>query len=269
MWIMLALASLTLAAAPAAEPQPEPAAEAQEHAAPEADGMVPMVELMLQGRTVEGRLVYEDEQIIRVEALGAGIIGYVRSTIREVRRFTITESAYHERLGDHHHGLVWATEDAPTEFARARQEYQRALLAADADEDRVRLKTKLDVLAADRDEWQREVLRAQQLDLARHEVDLAILEKQLTKERIEAVQRQEQELQALRAAVQRMQADGQVLTRMVEDLRADLQDLEEDVDDLDDLDSFFVRTNVFVDLRRSHERLEREVQRLQRSGGAK
>ena len=268
-WVVLALASLTLAAAkPAAEkpaqPQEEAAVEPVAEVA-EPGKLVQMVELALPGRTVKGRLVFENEEIIRVEAIGAGVIGYARGTIREIRRYTVSESAFHEQYGDYYHGRVWGADDGPAEFARARQAYQRALLAAGTDDDRARLEAKLDILTADRDEWQKEALRAQQLELGVHEIDLAILEKQLTKERIEALKNQEQELQALRAAVQRMQTDGQILTRMVEDLRADLVDLEDEVDDLNDLDNFYVRTNVFVDLRRAHERLERDVQRMERS----
>ena len=276
-WLVLALASLALGAGeptaqPAAQPTAEPAAapKAEKPAEPAAEVAEPgrtvqMVELMLPGRTVEGRLVFEDDALVRVEAIGSGVIGYARGSIRDLRRFTISASAFQERHGDHYHGRAWEAEDAPAEFARARQAYQRALLAAETDEDRARLKSKLDVLAADRDEWQQEALRAQQLDLARHEVELAVLEKELTREKISALQRQEQELQALRAAVQRMQTDGQVLARMVEALQADLLNLEDEVDDLDDLDNLFVRTNVFVDLRREHERLEREVQRISRN----
>ena len=108
------------------------------------------------------------------------------------------------------------------------------------------------------------MLRAQELERARHQTQLARLETQLTEEKIKALRRQEQELQALRTVVRRMETDSRLLLRMVEDLEADVRELEDDIDDVRNRDNVFIRTSVFVDLRRSHERLEREVQRIER-----
>ena len=269
MWVVLALAALTVAAAPVAEPRIEtvadPVADAAEVAAP--GDMVPMIELVLPGRTVRGRLVREDEDLIRVQAVGTGVIGYARATVREMRRFSVTKGAFAEMEGDYHHKIAWDADDGPAEFVRARQAYQRALVAADTDGDRARVQAKLELLAGDRREWQQEALRAQELAIGLHEIEIAALETQLTRQKLEMLQRQAQDIEALKAAIQQIQADGQLLTRMVKELEADLIDLEEEVDDLDDLDNFYVRTNVFHDLRRSHERLEREVQRINRSAG--
>jgi len=260
LWATLLLAWATLgAAAPAAE---QPADASAQGAATQ--GEVQMAELQLAGRTVEGRLVFEDDKIVRIESIGAGVIGYGRANIREIRLFIIPESAFQERYGDYYHERAWGVDDAPAELARARQAYDQALLLAGTDEARKRLRAKLDVLAADREEWQLEVLRAQELARARHQTELARLETQLTKEKIEALRRQEQELQALRTAVRRMETDSRLLLRMVEDLQADVRELEEDVDDVRNLGNVFIRTSVFLDLRRSHERLEREVRRLER-----
>ena len=197
-----------------------------------------------------------------MEPIGAGIIGYTRATVRDMQRFTITAAAFAERQGDFHLGRAWEAEDPPAEFVRARQAYQRAVLAGLTTEDRDRINAKLEVLSDEREEWQQEALRMQELDYGRHQIDLAVLEKQLTSQRIEALQRQEQELAALRTAVQRLQADGQFLTQVVENMQADLMDLRDDVHDLGNV---FVHVNTFADLRRAHDRLERDVQRLERA----
>jgi hypothetical protein len=267
LWVALALAFLAMGAAePAAEPKTDAAAVPGVKVTKPGD-TVSMVELTLSGRTVEGRLVYEDDKIIRIEPIGTGTIGYALNTIRGIRRFSIPASEFDERCGEYYQDHAWTANDPPAEFVRARQAYNRALLAATDDEARTRVKAKMEILTADRNEWQQEALREQDLELGRHQIDLVVLERQLTKQKIDALARQEQQIQDLQDAVRRIEDDAQTLAGTVDDLQADVLDMADEVGNLQNLDDIYVRNDTFADLRRAHEALEREVQRLNRALG--
>ena len=92
-----------------------------------------MVELRLDGRTVQGRLVFENDDVVRVESLGRGVIGYERASIRDMRRFAIPESAFYEQQGDYVHDRAGRGESLKS-LKSARRFYEKALLAAATDE---------------------------------------------------------------------------------------------------------------------------------------
>ncbi|MHC4592658.1 MAG: hypothetical protein ACYS8L_08195 [Planctomycetota bacterium] len=254
-----AMASVT---AFAEEEAPPPAAEAPEAEVAPAEGVVEMVELTLEGRKVRGRVVFEDDELLRVERLGAGVIGYRKELVKEVKRFTMSPEAYLEQIGDHHHAGAWDSEDSPAPFIKARQAYQRALAQSTGTQDRARLSAKLEALAADRVEWQKEALRREEIRQARHETELIKVETEVARQKLDALKRQEEQIQQLWAALRQMEQHRAYVLAALDDFGRALEDLEEDVDRLRHLDRIYIRNTVFLDLKRSHMDLRRQVDRL-------
>jgi len=233
------------------EPLPEPA------------GAVPMVEFALEGTKVRGRLISETDQLIRVEPLGGGTIGYRKDAVGDLRRFSLSGEAYHEEYGDYWHERAWTADDPSAEFAKARQALQKALLYAGSDDARARLNAKLQAVSADREEWQKEALRKAEVEAARQQADLARAQKELTQERLAALKRQEQDIQRIQAALGETQRQIQHLLNVAVDVGRRLDRLEEDMDRLDRLDTIFITQSVFLDLKRAHLELKRQVDRLE------
>jgi len=270
--VLLGGAALAGAAEQEAADKPTPPPGTQEAVSAEAaglptepDGAVPMVELSLEGTTVRGRLISETDQVIRVEPFGGGTIGYRKDAVGSLRRFSVTGEAYYEEYGDYWHERAWTAEDAPAAFIRARQALQKALLRVRHEEARARLNAKLQAIAADREEWQKEALRKAELDAVRRQAELAELEKELTQEKIAALKRQDQEIQRLQVALGETQRQTQHLLNVVVDIGRRLDRLEDDVDRIDRLDAVFITHSVFLDLKREHLQLKREVERLEQA----
>jgi hypothetical protein len=229
--------------------------EAPPAAAP-ADG-IEMAEITLDGRTVRGRVVAETEEMIRLESFD-GTVGYRKGNVTDLRRFTLSTAAYYEERGDHYHERAWEAEDPPAAFGRARRAYERALAHAREPDLRGRIEAKLASLSAEREEYHAEALRRQELARARQEAELIELEKQLTQEKLLALQRQEQQIRDLAAAYRQVHQELRIALDRLDRIERDIVDLEDDLDDI------FIRHSVFLDLKRSHLRLEREVRRLER-----
>lgn len=259
---VLLWAAMTSITALAEEEAPPAAAETPEVEVAPAEGTVQMVELTLEGRKVSGRVVFEDDELIRVERLGAGVIGYRKDLVREVNRFTISPEAYLERVGDHHHTAAWDSEDSPALFIKARQAYQRALAQSAGTQNRARLSAKLDAIDADRAEWQKEALRREEIHRARHETELVKLEMEVARQKLAALKRQDEQIQQLWAALREMEQHRAYVLAALDDFGRAIEDLEEDVDRLRDLDRIYIRNTVFLDLKRSHMDLKRRVDRL-------
>ena len=237
---------------------------AAELPAVEAGGDVPMAELTLGDRRVSGRVISETDQMIRIERLGGGIIGYNKDTVREIRRFSVSPAAYYEELGDHYRQAAWDSGDAATSFAKAALAYGRALADARTKEEKDRIPVKVQAVANDRAEWHRDALRQEQLKQARYDTQMLELETQLTKAKLAALDRQQAELADLRVQVKNLQTEMGRLQFVVDNLDRDLDGLTERVDQFRFLDRTFVTTNIFLDLERSHQDLRREVDRLER-----
>lgn len=248
------------------------AAEAGRADAAEADaeleGPVQMVMLTLGNRVLRGRLVFEDGELIKVEPVGGGVTGYRKDSVSEIRRFTMTWRAYYEQRGDYHRERVWKTEDPPAELIKARQGYQQALAYSTGEGESARLRAKLAAVAADRDEWQRELVRKEEVARARHKTELAKLEKELTQEKLLALQRQDREIRDLAVALRETQEQSRYLLGLIEGLDRKVEDLDDEVDRLRHLDRTFIRNTIFLDLKRSHVQLERDVRRLERRRGS-
>ncbi|MFO7958358.1 MAG: hypothetical protein R6X33_14825 [Candidatus Brocadiia bacterium] len=224
---------------------------------------VQMVELNFGERRVVGRLIMETHNMIRLESPAGGAIGYDKGTIESIRRYTVPAYQYHERLGDAVRDRAWSA-DAPDRFIEARRAYRRALELARKAEDRQRLEHKLENLTEERQEWQREALRREELRKAAAEADLTELEKELAEERLATLQRHEQILQQMQRFIQDMQEENRDIRYAIDNLQRRVVELEDDVDDLERRNNVFITSRVFLDLRSSHRRLERKVERLER-----
>ncbi|MHC4480433.1 MAG: hypothetical protein ACYS1C_05620 [Planctomycetota bacterium] len=242
---------------------PAPESPREVEAAP-TEGVIQMAELALEGRRVRGRVVSESDVIIRVESPGSGVIGYHKDAVEDLRRFTLSARAYFEGIGDYYQGAAWEADDAPAAFRKARQAYLRALAHGEDEAQKSRLTSKLEAVAADREEWQREAMRREELEKIRHEKDLARLEKELTAERLAAIQRHEQQIEQLWQAVRDLDQHRQSVLAALDQMGHAIEELHEDVDHLRHRDRVFIRSTVFLDLKRAHERLQREVDRLER-----
>lgn len=257
----LGLAAVLSVGATEESEQPAPEQRAAEQASE--PNQVQMVELDFGERRVAGRLIMETENMIRVESSAGGAIGYDKGRIESIRRYAVPVHQYHERLGDTARERAWSDE-APDRFLEARRAYRRALELARAPEDRQRLEHKLENLTEERQEWQREALRREELRKAAAEADLTELEKKLTEERLATLQRHEQVLEQMQRVIQDMQEENRDVRYAIENLQRHVVELEDDVDDLERRDNVFITSRVFLDLRSSHRRLERKVERLER-----
>ncbi len=224
---------------------------------------VRMMELTLDSRRVKGRLVRETEETIRIESLGGGAIGYRKENIREVRRYSIPAADYYAMLGEHYQQKAWELEEAPTLFVKARQAYRKALESAEEDR-RARFRRRLEALSEERKEWQEEALRRQRVEKAAQEAELARIEKELAEEKLATVRRHEEVIRGLQSTMREVGRQVEELYYLTDALERGLLNLEDDVEDLERRDSAFITSRIFVDLRSSHKRLERKVDRLER-----
>ena len=269
--VVLFLSTLTVALAeekaaptkgetpPPREGAPSAKSQATEEAPPGAalPAAIGMVELPLEGKKVVGRVIFEDEQTIRVEPFGAGVIGYRKDVMGAIRRFTLSREAYYAEYGDYYHDRAWSVEDALAEFNKARQAYGKALAYAASDEERARLKTKLDSVLADQDAWQTEAIRKADVEKARQQAELVKLERQMTEEKLAAFRRQDQTIRELQTAMAEMQRRTQFLLNTMQDVDRRIQALERNLAMIDRVNA------AFLDLRQSLIDLKARVDRLE------
>jgi len=251
----------------AAPPAGEVAAEALEELEDQPGDTVPMVEVPVGKSTVRGRLLSETDEMIKIESLGRGIIGYRKEGMAEIKRFDVTAADYYTRLGDFHHERAWRVEDGAEEFLKSRQAYLRALSAGPAAAEEQSIRAKLELLSDDRDEWQKEALRKAELEKAQHEVELMKIRQEVAREQLKTAVEQQAQIQALGNAMHELQDQMARLVAFVDKLSIDVEDLEDEVDDLDRRRRVYITNTVFMDLKRAHDSLEREVRRLERSSG--
>jgi hypothetical protein len=247
--VLATLASL----APAAEQQTTPAAahvpevwtgpvtaEAAPAAVPAAPP-VPMVELVLRdGTVVTGRLVKDDGQTVQVASFGGSTIGYNRDLIESMRRYTLPASGFAEQAGDYQAGQLWKAADGAAVYARAREQYQQALLLAATADERDRVQAKVAALDRERDALQAEALRHVEVQKANDEAEAVRLQKQLTQQQIAALQalsprlqQMEQDLRQTKQAILALQDAADANNRSVVDLGSQLAKVQDDLTTLE------------------------------------
>ncbi len=210
-----------------------PSAEASENE-PEVEDIseaeVAMARIKLSHTTIEGRIVHEDERLLRIESIAGSIIGYDKRSVKEVTRFAIPAHVYHERLGDHYAEQLWDFEDDLNDFVRARKAYQRSLNIAST----AAVQQKLEHLAQEREKWQEEVLQRHEIQEALDRAETARLEK----ERAEQTLKEQQQLYGLlekqTRLISKLEDRLKALERGNYLIRLRLDDLKDDIDDLED-----------------------------------
>lgn len=222
---------------------------------------VPVVELQLSGRTVRGRLMAESDDALRVEAPGAGTIGYSKESVQDVRRFTVPAHDYLEQVGDHYAERMWDSPDAPSLFARARRAYAEAHDRAPTPGAQERLEEKVARLEAEREAWQQEKLRRDELARAEAETEAARLGRELAERKLASLERVQQQLadqqqlmQRLTSELAQLSAEARGMSRDLALLARQMDYLEDEVEELAHLDRIFVTHHVFYDLRRAADR---------------
>jgi len=240
LWIVVAMlgvaavcaAAQNAADVPEAEPAVPPEASEGEAAAGAAEERVEMVRFVLGRKAVEGRLVMEDETVLRVEGLDGTVVGYEKATLRDVQRYDLRASRYHEKMGDYYVGRLWDFEDDLTDFARARREYRRALSIADT----AAVRQKLADLQREREEWQQELLRRKAVEQAEARVEAAVLEKEMLQQQLQSQQEVADELERhallleeLEGRIERLEDSSRLARERLADLRRDVERLERDV----------------------------------------
>jgi hypothetical protein len=226
---------------------------------------VPMAEVtQLQGRRVEGRIVYEDAERIDLERPGGSVTGYAKHLIRpDIRRFGISQMEWVEMDGDLRQNGALDSRDPSVELLKALHSYQQARLLATDAKGRDRLDAKANAVLELQDAWHAESVRRQDLEIMAQQAELLKLEQQLTTEKLAALKQQGAEIVRLRADVQRLQQDNRRLGFATENIAQAVADLEDQMDELDDLNQILVRTNVIVQLRQDQDQLARQVRQLQ------
>lgn len=251
-----------------AAPQEEvPAVEADAEAEWEVGARseaIPMAEVLLDKETVRGRVLLETDDVLRLSSFGKGVIGLRIGAAREIRRFDLPPAVYFEEMGDFHQQRAWSVDDGATEFVKARQAYMNARRHARGQAERLRIQERLDHLAAERLEWQEEALRREELRRAQEQTELIRVQKKIAEEQLEAGRRHERYIEDLVRAVADLDGRLDRVSIVLEALSDDMEDLEDDVSTLSRRDRSYVSVQVFQDLKRSHDSLSRDVDRLRR-----
>ncbi|KPK62249.1 MAG: hypothetical protein AMK73_06440 [Planctomycetes bacterium SM23_32] len=230
----------------------------------EAPDVVRMAEVVLDGTTARGKILHEDDEMIRIESVDGSTIGYRKDRITGLRRYAVSPASFHEQRGDYRHERAADAPDALAELTKARQAYQRALVLAESEADRARIQAKLQTLEAEGKERHEEAVRQEALAKAREETELARLAKQLTQEKLAALEQQGQDIVQLTRHLNDLEQKVRLLGATVERLERRIEELDDDLDRLDRLDRVFITNTVFLNLQRDHERLKRDVDRLER-----
>jgi hypothetical protein len=271
--VAMLAAALVVSVVLAAEQQEGPAAAsgtaAPEAAVPEvvvglppgqAPAPVPMVELTFEGgKTVTGRLIREDAQVVQITSLGGSSMGYPRALVQGVRRFSLSPADYSEQAGDFLAGQIWTAKEGSGVYVKAREQYQAALLLAAADQDRGRVQARVAALERERDALQAEALRQQDLQKARDEADLVRLQQKLTQEQLAAMQtfeprlkQVEQGLNQTKLAIVALQDAANNISRTLDDQGRQLARMQDDLTILES-NVVYVPYPVYTDPRRPND----------------
>lgn len=189
-----------------------------------------MIRFLMRTGMAEGRIISEDADLMRIELLSGGIIGYQVKDLKNPERLMVTPAQYQEKVGDCFSGQLWDFEDDLDDYARARTAYRRSLdIAPDPG-----VEKKLEKLTAEREELQKELLRRKEVEAAEERAETARLDR-------EAV---EQELKQLKELEEMLKHQSGLLDKIVEKIKDSDQtdkllkdrtaELKKDLDDLAD-----------------------------------
>lgn len=244
--IVIALASLaSLATAPT------PAWGQDEAEAPPpaqfTEGPVVMLRFKFHDRWVEGRWESETETTLKVASLTGSVIGYPRADITDLERYEISQARYLELQGDHLLESAYEQDDPAAALFKVRRTYLRALVEETDEETVNRVRRKLDLVDAEREDAQAEAIRKERLRRERAETALVEAEKSLAEQKLVELKQQREALAEMHKAFVVMQKTVATLQERQDALLAFAGRTEEALDDLeDDVDDLERRCGVFI-----------------------
>jgi len=193
---------------------------------------VPVVRFALGKTIVRGKVVGEDDQMLRVEGLDGSVIGYSKDTVRDIERAPMPAAQYHEMVGDYFLERASLAQGTPDDFVRARRAYQKSLSLRPTPE----VTDKLAQVAGEREEWQREALRRKELEEAQARIELVKLQKEtlekelaLQRETLAAVQEQARTLAQAQRRMDELARAVAFIQAQNRELQLKLRDMEDDI----------------------------------------
>lgn len=161
-------ASIVVGAAGPAEEStgaPEKQAEVAEEVQTPLDEKLRMARLTVaRGRQKVGKVVYEDEGIIRLQELGGrATISYPKEIVSRTEMFTLDPHEYYERVGDAYAENLWDFENDLQEFSRATDAYRKSLGQKETKE----VQAKYDRLMEERGKWLEAAAKREQMMVQR------------------------------------------------------------------------------------------------------
>jgi hypothetical protein len=215
---------------------------------------VRMVEFRMKQRRVVGRLIDEKEGSLKVRIPGSGTITFEKGSARDLKRYRVSRTLYHEKLGDYYLDQTWDFETDEKEFANAIKAYLQAIAGAAEGEQKERLRNKYKGAAEQRRAWQEESMRREKLKKAQAQAEAARLQEKLARKKLgefESLARTVKKLRSETRALSKkfsgvgtklgkLQRHGAALEELVKRNRRSLHRLHEDVewleDEVDDLE---------------------------------
>ena len=226
---------------------------------------VAMIAFTVGSRILEGRLLAEDDEWLRIQMLDGHPIGFAKADVKDIRRTALPAGQYHEQVGDYLAERAAKAEAQPDDYSRARVAYRKSLYLAQSDT----VRQKLDGLAAERQERHQEELRRKEIQEADARIEVARLEKEAIQKRIEDSEAMADTMRELEErAAEAIKQQGRAMARALDEhqrvarrLALRLQDSDQTVHRL--------RTTLaghgrqLDNLRREHGRIRRTLEKLE------
>lgn len=187
------------------------------------DNEVVIVKLEVKGRTIKGKLVSENEKLIKIQKLGSGEIGYSRTLVDKVERQTVTKDVYYEMVGDYYANRTWDFQNDLEDFIQARKNYARALAHAGSDERKEELREKYEQIKEQRKEWEKEKLKQEVLRKAEEEAEIAELEKEMKLKELDDIRSYQLRIRQLEDMVAQLSGEVRYLRSLLRDVDDDLR----------------------------------------------
>ena len=239
-----------------------------EVSAPEG-GNIPMARIVMGRKHITGRIVFENNKIIRIEHVDGGVAGYEKQKVKEIQRDSLDPAIYYEQVGDFYASRLWDLLDDLNDFAQAHQAYRRALSHETSQETRDRILKKNERLNLERQQWHHEELRRIAVRKAQEEAELVRVQRQLVEKQLQTAGETARSLERLQGRVAALEAHLRDMARRHGHLREIVDDLDDAVDDLRRRRRYYVTHSLYLDLRRKVMEIQRQVTSLENRAKAR
>jgi len=218
----------------AEEPVPSHSGVSDAAEVPAPQERIAMVEIFLPRVGPEtGRLIEEDEQVIRIQQIGSSAsLVFRKQSLSHIRHFTVSLAKYYELQGDAYAGRLWDFRNDLKDFQNAARAYRESLKHDPAE----RVRRKYEQLVGQKDRWLLEAARREELRNLVLQRDMLL--KKLTAELDSSehwLRRIKEDLGVLTQGVRRQYYGTVVPARLrpdFEKLRQDVARLKQDVAEL-------------------------------------